>query len=112
MAKIPTTNAAGLRKLVAKKCGYKMYEVEDVLSAMVIVIQDELLAGRRVRLDDLGTFMMKHRAASEKYNSIRKEKIMHPAKNVVMYKPDPRMKRALNPGDTSVEDSDDEESDE
>ena len=82
---------------MAEKTQITKADTERTLAALVQVIQEELVAGNRVRIDGLGTFSPVTRAARKAHNpQDPSQKIDVPAKNAVNFKVGKELKRLVN----------------
>lgn len=57
-----------LYKLIAKKCDYHLYEVEDVMNALLEVLTEELKNGNQIQFEKLFKFHLEKPAPRYIYN--------------------------------------------
>jgi DNA-binding protein HU-beta len=70
--------------------------VKDVIDGLVLEISDRLTAGKDIRVDKLGRFFVRERAARTGHNPRTGEPIEIQASNAVKFTPASSLKRAVN----------------
>lgn len=81
---------------VAELTGEKKTVVEKVVNAALTTVQDELVAGAVVSLNNFGAFSVTERAARTGRNPQTGKEIEIPASKVVKFKPSSVLKTAVN----------------
>ena len=81
---------------MAMMAGATKADTERMLNAFILVVQEELKAGNKVRLDGLGVWAPVTRAARASRNPQTGAPVDVPAKNSVSWKPGKELKRLVN----------------
>jgi len=81
---------------IAEKTGVSRKETEQVVSAMLEVIGDELADGGRVQLVGFGVFETKHREPRIGRTPRTKEPVEIPATTVPVFKPGKALKEKID----------------
>jgi len=100
---------ADLVDIVANKTGLTKRDVAQVVEALLEAIKASLAQHRHIEIREFGTFKVKKRKASMKYNPRdRSQKVVVPEKMVPVFKPSKFLKERVNwsgqeaaPGDTA-----------
>jgi len=88
---------ADLVDRVASKTGLTKRDVAVVVEALLEAIKDALADHRHIEIREFGTFKVKQRKASMKYNPRdRSQKVIVPAKMVPVFKPSKFLKEKVN----------------
>jgi nucleoid DNA-binding protein len=83
-------------KKIAEETQIVQRYVKEVLKATVSLVRSELLAGRPVKITDLGTFKPATRAARTYAAPLAGKIVKKPAANTVRFKVTADLKRACN----------------
>ena len=83
-------------KKIADGTGIAQKYVKEVLAATVDLVRSELLAGREVKITNLGTFKPATRAARTYSAPLTDKLVKKPATNTVRFKVTADLKRACN----------------
>jgi len=95
MAEDKMTQAAMIKK-IADGTGIAQKYVKEVVEATVDLVRSELLAGREVKVTNLGTFRT-HTRAARTYNApLTDQPVKKPATTTVKFKVTADLKRACN----------------
>ena len=95
MAEDRITRAEMIKK-IADGTGIAQKYVKEVLESTVALVRSELLAGRQVKVTNLGTFRT-HTRAARTYNAPLTDKpVKKPATTTVKFKVTADLKRACN----------------
>ena len=90
---------ADLVDIVASKTGLTKRDVAAVVEALLEAIKSSLEKHRHIEIREFGTFKVKRRKASMKYNPRdRSQKVTVPAKMVPVFKPSKFLKERVNWG--------------
>lgn len=89
-------NKADLIAKAAGRAEVSHVDAENVLDAVLAIIEEELVRGEEVKLSGFGIFSKKERAARNGTNPSNGEKIVIPAANSVAFKPSKTLKEKLN----------------
>ena len=89
-------NKAELIAAAAAKAEVSHRDAEAVVEAVLELIEENLVAGREVKLSGFGIFEKKGRAARVGTNPSSGEKIEIPASNTVGFKPSKGLREKLN----------------
>ena len=89
-------NKTELIAAVAEKTGATRKETEQILSAVLETITDELVAGGRVQLVGFGAFETKHREPRVGRNPRTKEAVEIPASTVPVFKAGKALKEKVD----------------
>ena len=81
---------------MAERTGITKADTGRMLFAFITVVQNEFLAGDKVRLDGLGIFTPVTRAASTRRNPQTGAPVNVPAKKTVTFKPALDLRRDMN----------------
>lgn len=81
---------------VAEKSGETKKSTEAVYSAIVQVVQDELVKGEKIQLLGFGNFEISERSARSGRNPQTGEKMTIPASRVPKFRPGKALKEAVN----------------
>ena len=88
---------ADLVDLVADRTGLTKRDVAAVVEALLEAIKDSLAGHRHIEIREFGTFKVKRRKASMKYNPRdRSQKVVVPEKMVPVFKPSKFLKERVN----------------
>ncbi len=88
---------ADLVDRVASKTGLTKRDVAVVVEALLESIKEALADHRHIEIREFGTFKVKQRKASMKYNPRdRSQKVVVPAKMVPVFKPSKFLKEKVN----------------
>ncbi len=91
---------ADLVDIVAAKTGLTKRDVAQVVEALLEAIKASLSQHRHIEIREFGTFKVKKRKASMKYNPRdRSQKVVVPEKMVPVFKPSKFLKERVNWGD-------------
>ena len=83
-------------KTIAEETQIAQRYVKEVLKATVSLVRSELLAGRPVKITDLGTFKPATRGARTYSAPLTDKLVKKPAANTVRFKVTADLKRACN----------------
>jgi DNA-binding protein HU-beta len=83
-------------KKIAERTEIAQKYVKEVVEATVGLVRDELLAGREVKITNLGTFKPATRAARTYSAPLTDKPVKKPATNTVRFKVTADLKRACN----------------
>ena len=89
-------NKAELIAAAAAKAEVSHRDAEAVIEAVLDLIEENLVAGREVKISGFGIFEKKGRAARVGTNPSSGEKIEIPASNTVGFKPSKGLREKLN----------------
>ena len=89
-------NKAELIAAAAAKAEVSHRDAEAVIEAVLELIEENLVAGREVKISGFGIFEKKGRAARVGTNPSSGEKIEIPASNTVGFKPSKGLREKLN----------------
>ncbi len=89
-------NKAELIAAAAAKAEVSHRDAEAVVEAVLELIEENLVAGREVKISGFGIFEKKGRAARVGTNPSSGEKIEIPASNTVGFKPSKGLREKLN----------------
>jgi len=84
-----------LISLIAKESGVTKKETEQLLSTMNAVVRENLMAGKAIQLQGLGTLEIKERAARTIVHPRTGERTVIPAKDQLVFRPVANMKDEL-----------------
>jgi len=88
---------ADLVDIVAGKTGLTKRDVAQVVEALLEAIKASLAEHRHIEIREFGTFKVKRRKASMKYNPRdRSQKVVVPEKMVPVFKPSKFLKERVN----------------
>jgi len=88
---------ADLVDIVAGKTGLTKRDVAQVVEALLEAIKASLAQHKHIEIREFGTFKVKKRKASMKYNPRdRSQKVVVPAKMVPVFKPSKFLKERVN----------------
>jgi DNA-binding protein HU-beta len=88
---------ADLVDLVADRTGLTKRDVAAVVESLLEAIKDSLAVHRHIEIREFGTFKVKRRKASMKYNPRdRSQKVVVPEKAVPVFKPSKFLKERVN----------------
>ncbi len=88
---------ADLVDRVASKTGLTKRDVSAVVEALLEAIKDALAQHKHIEIREFGTFKVKRRKASMKYNPRdRSQKVVVPEKMVPVFKPSKFLKERVN----------------
>jgi len=88
---------ADLVDRVASKTGLTKRDVSTVVEALLEAIKDALAQHKHIEVREFGTFKVKRRKASMKYNPRdRSQKVVVPEKMVPVFKPSKFLKERVN----------------
>lgn len=91
---------ADLVDIVAGKTGLTKRDVAQVVEALLEAIKGSLAQHKHIEIREFGTFKVKQRKASMKYNPRdRSQKVVVPEKMVPVFKPSKFLKERVNWGD-------------
>jgi DNA-binding protein HU-beta len=91
---------ADLVDIVAGKTGLTKRDVALVVESLLEAIKSSLAKHRHIEIREFGTFKVKRRKASMKYNPRdRSQKVVVPEKMVPVFKPSKFLKERVNWGD-------------
>lgn len=84
-----------LISLIAESSGVTKKETEQLLSTMNAVVRENLMAGKAIQLQGLGTLEIKERAARTIVHPRTGERTVIPAKDQLVFRPVENMKDEL-----------------
>jgi nucleoid DNA-binding protein len=88
---------ADLVDQVASRTGLTKRDVALVVEALLEAVKDSLAAHKHIEIREFGTFKVKKRKASMKYNPRdRSQKVIVPEKMVPVFKPSKFLKERVN----------------
>ena len=91
---------ADLVDIVASRTGLTKRDVAAVVEALLEAIKGSLAQHKHIEIREFGTFKVKRRKASMKYNPRdRSQKVVVPEKMVPVFKPSKFLKERVNWGD-------------
>ena len=80
-------NKAELALAVAEKTGLSRRDTEQAISALLEIIQEQLISGDKVQLLGFGSFEVRERPAREGVHPVTREPMTIPASRVPVFKP-------------------------
>jgi DNA-binding protein HU-beta len=83
-------------KKIAERTEIAQKYVKEVFEATIALVREELLAGREVKITNLGTFKPATRAARTYSAPLTDKPVKKPATNTVRFKVTADLKRACN----------------
>lgn len=90
-------NKTELVNCAAKKTGMTAKDTESVLNALLAILEEQLVAGEKVRITGFGTFDVKEKGEREGSNPRTGEKIHISASRTASFVPSTILKKKLNP---------------
>lgn len=84
-----------LISLIAEASGVSKKETEQLLSTMNAVVRENLMAGKAIQLQGLGTLEIKERAARTIVHPRTGERTVIPSKDQLVFRPVANMKEEL-----------------
>ena len=89
-----------LIELLAEQSRYYKYQIEDILYALAVVLQEQLNQGNDIKIKGVGTFSRKNPRRLKNYSKYLGDYLDTWTKVSVKYKPDTLMLNSLNADDT------------
>ena len=96
MTKPKLINHSSLVKLISKQADYPQYIVKDILHSLAVVLPQELLQGKKVRIDGVGTISPKKSIERDFVSLLTGVRLTKWTKVSCTLKPDKLMSNALN----------------
>ena len=96
MTKPKLINHSSLVKLLSKQADYPQYIVKDILHSLAVVLPQELLQGKKVRIDGVGTISPKKSTERDFVSLLTGVRLTKWTKVSCTLKPDKLMSNALN----------------
>lgn len=72
---------------IANKYKIERYILAEIIPEIFSFISNKVEAGESVNIKNFGTFFLKEKAQELKYHPIKKEKIIVPAKKLMVFRP-------------------------
>lgn len=72
---------------IANKYNIERYILAEIIPEIFNFISHKVEAGESVNIKNFGTFFLKEKAQELKYHPIKKEKIIVPAKKLMVFRP-------------------------
>ena len=98
MTKPKLINHSSLVKLLSKQADYPQYIVKDILHSLAVVLPQELLQGKKVKIDGVGTISPKKSTERDFVSLLTGVRTTQWTKVSCTLKPDKLMSNALNVG--------------
>ena len=89
-------NKAELTLAVAEKTGLSRRDTEQAISALLEIIQEQLVTGDKVQLLGFGSFEVRERPAHEGVRPGTREPMTMPASRVPVFKPGKTLRDTVN----------------
>ena len=89
-------NKAEFIKVMADKAGFTQKDAGIAFEAMVVTIVEALRKGEKIAIAGFGSFELKKKAATKKFNPLTKKEVKVPAKSVPTFKFGNSFKQVFN----------------